>query len=68
MFWRACRKLAVRPEGRRRPAESLAWTRAHELYQRTDYAGSVEVLSGSGEQDAAAFLLMGQDYFMLAQL
>jgi tetratricopeptide (TPR) repeat protein len=48
-------------------AESLAWTRAHELYQRTDYAGSLEVLAGSGEHDAAAFLLMGQDSFMLAQ-
>ena len=47
--------------------ESLAWTRAHELFQRTDYAGSLEALSGSGEHDAAAFLLMGQDYFMLAQ-
>ena len=48
-------------------AESLAWTRAHELYQRTDYAGSLEELSSSKEQDAAVFLLMGQDYFMLAQ-
>lgn len=48
-------------------AESLAWTRAHELYQRTDYAGSLEVLARSGEQDAAVYLLMGQDYFMLAQ-
>jgi len=48
-------------------AESLAWTRAHELYQRTEYAGSLEVLAGSREQDAAVFLLMGQDYFMLAQ-
>lgn len=48
-------------------AESLAWTRAYELYQRTDYAGSLQELSGSGEQDAAVFLLMGQDYFMLAQ-
>ena len=37
-----------------RRGESLAWTRAHELYQRTDYAGSLEVLSGGGEQDAAA--------------
>ncbi len=50
-----------------RAAESLAWTRAHELYQRTDYAASLEVLAGSGEQTAAAFLLMGQDYFMSAQ-
>jgi tetratricopeptide (TPR) repeat protein len=48
-------------------AESLAWTRAHELYQKTDYAASVEVLAEAREQDAAAFLLMGQDYFMLAQ-
>ena len=48
-------------------AESLAWARAHELYQRTDYAGSLEVLAGSGEKDSAAFLLMGQDHFMLAQ-
>ena len=48
-------------------AESLAWTRAHELYQRTDYVGSLEVLSGSGARDAAEYLLMGQDYFMLAQ-
>ncbi len=48
-------------------AESLAWTRAHELYERTDYTGSLEVLGGSKEQDAAVFLLMGQDYFMLAQ-
>jgi tetratricopeptide (TPR) repeat protein len=47
--------------------ESLAWTRAHELYQRTDYAGSLEELAGSKEQDAPVFLLMGQDYFMLAQ-
>jgi tetratricopeptide (TPR) repeat protein len=47
--------------------ESVAWTRAHELFERTDYAGSLAVLAGSGEQDAAAFLLMGQDYFMLAQ-
>ena len=48
-------------------AESLAWTRAHELYQRTEYAASLGVLADSREQDAAVFLLMGQDYFMLAQ-
>jgi tetratricopeptide (TPR) repeat protein len=48
-------------------AESLAWTRAHELYQRTDYAGSLQELSASKEQGAAVSLLMGQDYFMLAQ-
>ncbi len=49
-----------------RPAESLAWTRAHELYQRTDYADSLRELSGTTEKDAAVLLLMGQDYFGLA--
>ena len=50
-----------------RPAESLAWTRAHELYQRTDYAGSLKELLGTSERDAAVYLLMGQDYFGLAE-
>jgi tetratricopeptide (TPR) repeat protein len=50
-----------------RPAESLAWNRAHELYQRTDYAGSLRGLLGTGEKDAAVELLMGQDYFGLAE-
>ena len=48
-------------------AESLAWTRAHELYQRTDYAGSLRELLGASERDAAVHLLMGQDYFGLAE-
>jgi hypothetical protein len=37
-----------------RPAESLAWTRAHELYQRTDYASSLKELLGASERDAAS--------------
>lgn len=49
------------------PAEPLAWTRAHELYQRTDYAGSLRELLGTSERDAAIDLLMGQDYFGLAE-
>jgi tetratricopeptide (TPR) repeat protein len=49
------------------PAESLAWTHAHELYQRTDYAGSLRELQGTSERDAAVHLLMGQDYFGLAE-
>ncbi|MEO8052618.1 MAG: hypothetical protein ABI833_19595 [Acidobacteriota bacterium] len=49
------------------PAESLAWTRARELYQRTDYAGSIKELSAAPEKDAAVLLLMGQDYFGLAE-
>jgi cytochrome c-type biogenesis protein CcmH/NrfG len=49
------------------PAESLAWTRAHELYQRTDYAGSLKELLRTSDRDAAVYLLMGQDYFGLAE-
>jgi tetratricopeptide (TPR) repeat protein len=49
------------------PAETLAWTRAHELYQRTDYAGSLRELLGTSERDAAVHLLMGQDYYGLAE-
>lgn len=48
-------------------AESLAWTRAHELYQRTDYAGSLKELLAARERNAAVLLLMGKDYFGLAQ-
>jgi len=48
-------------------AESLAWTRAHELYQRTDYASSLRELLAASERDAAVYLLMGQDYFGLAE-
>jgi tetratricopeptide (TPR) repeat protein len=50
-----------------RPAESLAWTRAHELYQRTEYASSLKELLASSDRDAAVLLLMGQDYFALAE-
>ena len=49
------------------PAESLAWTRAHELYQRTDYAGSLRELQGASDRDAAVYLLMGQDYYGLTE-
>ena len=47
--------------------ESLSWTHAHELYQRTDYAGSLKELLAVGDKDAAIFQLIGQDYFMLAE-
>ncbi len=47
--------------------ESLAWARAHELYQRTDYAGSLKELQGTGDRDAAVELLMGQDFYGLAE-
>ena len=48
-------------------AESLAWTQAHELYQRTDYAGSLKELLAVGDKDAAVLQLIGQDYFMLGE-
>ena len=50
-----------------RPGESVAWTRAHELYQRTDYAGSLRELLATKDRDAAVLLLMGQDYYGLAE-
>ncbi len=40
--------------------------RARELYQRTDYQSSLNLLLGSASPDAEAMQLMGQDYFMLA--
>jgi cytochrome c-type biogenesis protein CcmH/NrfG len=49
------------------PAESLAWTRAHELYQRTDYASSLKELLATSDRDAAVELLIGKDYFGLAE-
>lgn len=48
-------------------AESLAWTRAHELYQRTDYVGSLKGLLAIEDKDAAVLQLIGQDYSMLAE-
>ena len=48
-------------------AESLAWTQAHELYQRTDYAGSLRELLAVTDKDAAVLQLIGQDYFMLGE-
>jgi len=48
-------------------AESLAWTQAHELYQRTDYAGSLKELLAVEDKNAAVLQLIGQDYFMLGE-
>jgi tetratricopeptide (TPR) repeat protein len=48
-------------------AEAVSWTYAHELYQRTDYTGSLKELLAIGDKDAAVFQLIGQDYFMLAE-
>lgn len=38
--------------------------RANELYQHTDYTGSLRVLQGDPAPDAASYLLTGKNYFM----
>jgi tetratricopeptide (TPR) repeat protein len=48
-------------------AETAVWTRAYTLYQRTDYNGSLELLLPLDKKDAAAFQLIGQDFFMLGE-
>ncbi len=39
--------------------------RAEDLYQKTDYAASLEVLRGVANPTAAAYCVMGRDYMML---
>ena len=41
--------------------------RAEELYQKTDYRASLAILHGHSAEDAAAYNLMGRDYFMLGE-
>jgi len=41
--------------------------RADELYQRTDYQASIELLTSERSPSAAAYCLIGQDYFMLGE-
>ena len=48
-------------------AESAEWVRAHELFLRTDYGQSLEVLLPLPNPDAAALQLIGQNYFLLAE-
>ncbi len=43
------------------------WDRAHELYQRTEYQQSLNVLAPLASKDAETLLLMGQNYFMLGE-
>ena len=38
--------------------------RASDLYQRTDYAGSLRILAADPAPDAAGYLLTGKNYFM----
>jgi len=48
-------------------AETRAWDRAAELYQRTEYQQSLALLVSEPHKDAATLRLMGQNYFMLAE-
>jgi len=40
---------------------------ATQLYQKTDYSGSLKLLFSSPVKDAAVFQLIGQNYFMLGE-
>ncbi len=48
-------------------AKPPEWNRAHELYQRTEYQQSLNVLNSVHDKDSDSLLLSGQDYFMLAE-
>src|SRR5260370_12643124 len=48
-------------------AESVEWTHAHELYLRTEYRASLEVLQPFEKKEAAVMQLIGQDYFQLGE-
>src|SRR5579864_4023727 len=41
--------------------------RAEELYKKTDYRASLELLGNASAQKAAAYNLIGRDYFMLGE-
>jgi tetratricopeptide (TPR) repeat protein len=48
-------------------AESVEWTHARELYQRTRYEESLAVLVALHGKDASTLQLIGQNYFMLGE-
>jgi tetratricopeptide (TPR) repeat protein len=48
-------------------AESVEWIKAHELFERTEYTRSLEILLAAKENTASSFLLIGKNYFMLAE-
>lgn len=49
------------------PAATPEWTRAHTLFQQTEYRQSLALLQGLPQKDAATLQLMGQDLFMLGE-
>jgi cytochrome c-type biogenesis protein CcmH/NrfG len=48
-------------------AASPEWTRANNLYQRTEYQQSLAILGASPMKNAATLQLIGQDFFMLGE-
>ncbi len=48
-------------------AASPDWARANNLYQRTEYLQSLQLLEKLPQNDAATLQLMGQDLFMLGE-
>lgn len=48
-------------------ARSQDWNRARELYQRTEYRASLDILVPIVHKDSAVFGLIGQNYFMIEQ-
>src|SRR5579862_4409572 len=46
-------------------AAAPEYRRALDLYNRTEYEASLQLLRKAAKPDAAALLLMGQDYFMM---
>jgi tetratricopeptide (TPR) repeat protein len=48
-------------------AKPPEWHRAHDLFQRTEYQQSLDVLKAVSGKDSDTLLLMGQDHFMLGE-
>ena len=48
-------------------AATPEWTRANNLYQRTEYQQSLAILEAAPVKDAATLQLTGQDLFMLGE-
>jgi Flp pilus assembly protein TadD len=48
-------------------AATPEWSKANNLYQRTEYRQSLTVLQGTAHKDAETLQLIGQNYFMLGQ-
>jgi tetratricopeptide (TPR) repeat protein len=45
----------------------VEWNRAHELYQRTEYRESLQLLNSFSHKDAEVYQLTGQNWFMLGE-